>query len=73
VTAWFRLDSYAMLGGAVVGVLLGAALFLPVRGFVTGYRRFAHDKLSQNKFFKWLTNFWVVKGVRWILVGTDVA
>ena len=35
--------------------------------------RFAHDKLSQNKFFKWLTNFWVVKGLRWVLVGTDVA
>jgi hypothetical protein len=51
------LDRYAILGGALTGVLLGAALWYPVRAFVIGYRRFAHEKLSQNKFFRWFTNF----------------
>jgi len=71
VTAWFGLDRYAILGGALTGVLLGAALWYPVRAFVIGYRRFAHEKLSQNKFFRWLTNFFVVKFLRFVFVGTS--
>lgn len=71
VLAWFALDRYAILGGAVTGLVLAALLFVPVRLFVIGYRRFAHEKLSQNKFFKWLTNFFVVKILRFIFVGSN--
>ena len=70
VVAWFDLHRYAILGGAVVGALLGAALFVPVRLSVLAYRRFAHEKLSQNKFFRWLTNFWVVKVLKFVFVGS---
>jgi len=67
--AWLGLERYAVLGGAVVGVLCGAVLFVPVRLFVVGYRSYAHEKVSQNRFFKWLTNFCVVKILRFIFVG----
>lgn len=69
VFAWFSLDKYAALGGALVGVFLGAALFFPVRWLIIAYRRWAHEQLSQNKFFRWLTNFWMVKLLRFIFVG----
>ncbi len=71
VLAWFKLDRYAVLGGAITGICVGAALFLPVRMFIIAYRKFAHEKLSQNKFFKWLTNFFVVKFLRFILIGSQ--
>jgi len=71
VFGWFSLDRYAVLGGAVTGLVLGAALFLPVRWAVIGYRRFAHEKVSQNKFFRWLMNFWVVKILRFVFVGSS--
>jgi len=72
VVAWFGLDRYAILGGAVVGVCLAVVLFVPVRLFILGYRRFAHEKVSQNKFFRWLTNFWVVKVLRYVFTGANV-
>jgi uncharacterized protein (TIGR03546 family) len=71
VVAWFGLHRPAVLGGAVVGFLLGAALFVPVRLTIIAYRRFAHEKLSQNKFFRWLTNFWVVKVLKFVFVGSS--
>jgi uncharacterized protein (TIGR03546 family) len=69
VIAWFGLHSYAILGGAVVGLLVGAVLFVPVRLAVASYRRWLHAKVSQNKFFRWFTNFWIVKVLRFVLVG----
>ena len=72
VLAWFGLDRYAILGGAITGLCVGAALFLPVRMFILAYRKFAHEKLSQNKFFKWLMNFFVVKILRFIFIGSQV-
>lgn len=71
VLAWLDLHIYAILGGAVTGVCVGALLFMPVRWFVISYRRFVHEKLSQNKFFKWATNFFVVKVLRFIFVGSQ--
>ena len=71
VVAWFGLNSYAMLGGALLGLALGIALFVPVRLSVIAYRKFAHEKVSQNKFFRWLTNFWVIKVLRFVLVGSQ--
>jgi uncharacterized protein (TIGR03546 family) len=70
VVAWLGLERYAILGGAVVGLVIGAALFVPIRMLVIAYRRFAHEKVSSNKFFRWLTNFWVVKLLRFVFVGS---
>jgi uncharacterized protein (TIGR03546 family) len=70
VVAWFGLHRLAILGGAVVGLIVGAFAFVPIRMLVTGYRRFAHEKVSQNRFFRWLTNFWVVKALRFVFVGS---
>ena len=72
VVAWFGLDRYAILGGAVVGLCLAAVLFVPLRLTIIGYRRFAHEKVSQNKFFRWLTNFWMVKVLRFIFTGANL-
>jgi len=69
VVAWFGLERYAILGGAVVGALIGAILFFPVRLLVKAYRRYAHEKVSENKFFRWLTKFWVVRLLRFVFVG----
>jgi len=71
VLAWLDLHIYAILGGAVTGLVLGVALFVPVRMAVIGYRKFVHEKVSQNRFFKWLTNFFVVKFLRFVFVGSQ--
>ncbi len=69
VVAWLGLERYAILGGAVVGFAAGIAAFVPVRLAVISYRRWLHDRVSKNRFFRWLTNLWLVKAVRFILVG----
>ena len=68
--AWFGFGNYAILGGAVCGFVLGAALFVPIRLLVIAYRRWVHDRVSKNRFFRWLTNFWVTKLVKFVFVGT---
>jgi len=66
---WLDLRIPAVVGGLVAGVVLGGILFVPVRLVVIAYRRWAHEKVSKNKFFRWLTNFWVVKALRFLFVG----
>jgi uncharacterized protein (TIGR03546 family) len=72
VVAWLELYVEAVTGGAVVGLVLGLALFFPIRQLIIAYRRFLHEKLSTNKFFRWATNFWLVKGLRFVFIGTGV-
>jgi uncharacterized protein (TIGR03546 family) len=72
VIAWLGLDVYGILGGALLGFALGAILFFPIRQLIIGYRRYIHERVSKNKFFKWLTSFWLVKGLRFIFIGTGV-
>ena len=72
VLAWFDLHVYGVTGGAAVGFLLGLILFFPIRQAIVGYRRFLHERVSTNKFFKWLTNFWLIKGLRFVFIGTGV-
>ncbi len=72
VVAWLDLDRHAITGGAVLGLLLGLVLFYPIRSLVIGYRRFLHDRVSSNKFFRWLTNFWLIKGLRFVFIGAEV-
>jgi uncharacterized protein (TIGR03546 family) len=72
VIAWFDLHVYAILGGAVLGLALGIILFFPIRWLVIEYRRYVHEKVSKNKFFKWLTNFWLIKALRFFFIGTGI-
>jgi uncharacterized protein (TIGR03546 family) len=72
VVAWLDLDRHAVTGGAFLGLALGLILFVPVRKLVIGYRRFLHEKVSSNKFFRWLTSFWLIKGLKFVFVGTGV-
>jgi uncharacterized protein (TIGR03546 family) len=67
--AWSGFDCPAVLGGFVFGAAAGAALFVPLRLVVISYRRWVHDKVSKNRFFRWLTNFWVVKLCKWLFAG----
>lgn len=69
LVAWFGFSYPAVLGGFVFGLGLGTILFVPFRRLVIAYRRWAHDKVSKNRFFKWLTSFWFIKALRWIFVG----
>ncbi len=72
VVAWLNLDHHAIVGGAVLGLILGLVLFLPIRGLVIGYRRFLHERVSTNKFFRWFTSFWLIKGLRFVFIGAEV-
>lgn len=72
VVAWLQFEHYVVLGGIVCGVILGAILFWPVRQLIIGYRAFVHDRVSDNKFFRWLTGFWLTKVLRFIFVGARV-
>lgn len=69
VIAWLGLERYAILGGAVVGLAAGLAMLLPVRLTVIAYRRWLHDRLAKNKVFRWVTNLWLVRALRFLLVG----
>jgi uncharacterized protein (TIGR03546 family) len=69
VVAWFGIDRYAILGGAVVGLALGLALIVPLRLTVISYRRWLHERVSSNRFFRWLTNFWLTKLLKFVFVG----
>jgi hypothetical protein len=73
VLAWFDLNWVAVTGGAAVGVALGAIIFWPIRQLVIAYRKCVHEKVSQNKFFRWLTNFWFIKLLRFIFIGAKAA
>ena len=72
VIAWLDLNTVAITGGVFLGLVLGAILFFPIMKFVSGYRRFVHDRLAQNKFFRWFTNIWLIKGLRFVFIGTGV-
>lgn len=72
VIAWLDLDRVAVAGGAAVGLGLGLVLFWPVMRAVAAYRTFLHEKLSENRFFRWLTNFFVVKALRFVFIGPKV-
>jgi uncharacterized protein (TIGR03546 family) len=72
IVAWLELQQYVVLGGAVCGAVLGAVLFWPVRQLIVGYREFVHDRVSDNKFFRWLTGFWLTKVLRFIFIGARV-
>ena len=69
LVAWFGFHIHAVLGGAVLGLVLGLLLYYPVCRVVSAYREFLHGKLSSNKFFLWLTNFWIIKALRFVFVG----
>jgi uncharacterized protein (TIGR03546 family) len=69
VFAWSGFAYPAVLGGFVFGAGIGAALFVPIRLLVIAYRRWAHEKVSKNEFFKWMTNFWFIKALKWVFVG----
>ena len=69
IVPWLDLHYHAILGGTICGVAIGAIVFFPIRGLVIAYRRFAHEKVSENKFFRWLTGFWFTKVLRFVFVG----
>jgi uncharacterized protein (TIGR03546 family) len=69
VIAWLGLEYHAIMGGVAVGLVLGLALFFPVKLLVIAYRQWAQEKLESNKFFRWLVNFWVIKALRFVFVG----
>ncbi len=72
VVAWLDLDVLGVMGGAAIGLAAGLALFMPVRQLVASYRRCVHEKVSQNRFFQTLTNFWFIKALRFIFLGGEV-
>lgn len=72
VVAWLDLDRCAVTGGAVVGIAMGVVVFWPVRKLVVAYRDFLHAPLSHNRFFTTVTNFWFIKILRFIFIGTKV-
>jgi hypothetical protein len=61
----------AVTGGALVGLVAGILAFWPVRQSVISYRRWIHAKVSQNRFFQTITNFWFIKGLRFIFIGGE--
>jgi hypothetical protein len=53
------------------GTSLAVLAFWPVRQTVVSYRRWVHEKVSQNRFFQVVTNFWFIKGLRFIFIGGE--
>ena len=63
------LEYYGIMGGAALGLLAAIALFYPIRFLVIRYREVVVGRLSKSKTFKFLGKLWIVKLLRWILVG----
>ncbi len=73
VLAWLDLNWPQVVGGACLGLVLGGVLFWPICKLIVGYREFVQEKASENRFFRWLTSFWLTKLLRFILLGSKVA
>ena len=43
VVAWLDLHVEAVTGGAALGIVMGLALFVPIRQLILAYRRFLHE------------------------------
>jgi uncharacterized protein (TIGR03546 family) len=71
VVAWLDLDILGVTGGLFAGTSLAVLAFWPVRQTVVSYRRWVHEKVSQNRFFQVVTNFWFIKGLRFIFIGGE--
>ncbi len=46
-----------------------AALFWPMRFLVIRYRQAVVERLSKSRTFRYITNLWLVRVLRWILIG----
>ncbi len=69
VIALSGLKAYAVMGGAVLGLLAGAALFYPIRFLVMRYRTAVVERLSKSRAFKYVTNLWLIRMLRWVFIG----
>jgi uncharacterized protein (TIGR03546 family) len=69
--AWLDLDCLAVTGGTLIGLVAAILAFWPVRQSVISYRRWVHAKVSKNRFFQTITNFWFIKGLRFIFIGGE--
>ena len=63
------LDYFGTMGGTAMGLILGAALFAPIRFLVIRYREQVVERLSNSKVFKFLSRIWLVRALKWVLVG----
>ncbi|MFC1707699.1 hypothetical protein ACFL59_12930 [Planctomycetota bacterium] len=69
VVALFGLDRYEMLGGAMLGVLVGAALFFPIRKAVVTFRESIAPRLNNYRVVRWLRGFWLVRVLSYVFTG----
>lgn len=69
VLAILDLEKHGVMGGALLGCSSAAVLFFPIRFLVIRYREVVVARLSKSKTFKYLTNMWLVRMLRWILIG----
>jgi uncharacterized protein (TIGR03546 family) len=67
--ALMGLENYQILGSLVLALALAIVLFFPVRYLVIKYRETLHERLAKSKFFKWATNLWIVRALKWLFVG----
>ena len=67
--ALLGLERYEVMGGFAVGLSAALALWWPIRYLVQRYRDTVVERLSRSKIFKYVTNLWLVRILRWILVG----
>ncbi len=70
VIGLLSLDRYVVMGGALIGTAAGAALFFPVRWGVGRYRDVVVARLSKSKLFKTITNLWIMRALKWLLIGS---
>ena len=68
--ALLNLDSYTVMGGALIGLGAGAVCFFPIRWAVKRYREAVVARLSKSKLFKTITNLWFMRALKWLLIGT---
>ena len=71
VVAWLDLDCLGITGGVLIGLVAATLFYWPVRQAVVSYRRWVHAKVAQNRFFQTITNFWFIKGLRYIFIGSE--
>ena len=64
------LEHWRVMGGATVGFVAGGACFVPLRIFVIRYRELVVEKLSNSKLFKTGTNPWLLRLIKWFLLGS---
>lgn len=69
VLGLFGFERYALMGGVVCAIALGAALWVPVTRGVVAFRERVAERLGAYRLVRWLRSAWFVRALSFVFKG----